>query len=94
MSLTQSTFSKYTLSESDSVIASSLTTLTKQFIQNQICAIAESMIALDVDPNNYPAYVQQQAYLKGQMDGLKYLLDASEASEAIVLEAARNNSQP
>lgn len=94
MNLTQSTFSKYTLSESDTLIASTLTTLTSQFIQNQICSIAEAMIALDVDPNNYSAYVQQQAYLKGQMDGLKYLLDASIASEAAVLEAARKNSQP
>lgn len=92
--LTVSTFSKYALSESDSVIGSTLTTLTKQFIQNQICFIAESKLALEVDPNNYPAFIQQEAYLKGQMDGLKFLLDSSSASEQIVLDAARNNSQP
>jgi hypothetical protein len=94
MELTQSTFSKYALSENDQIIGSTLTTLTKQFIQNQICNIAEQRIALVPDPNNYAEFIQQEAYLKGQMDSLKFLLDSSNASEQALLEAAKQNSQP
>lgn len=92
--LTVSTFSKFALSESDQVIGSTLTTLQKQFIQNQVCSIAEQRVALEVDPTNYASFIQQDAYLKGQLAAFKYLLDASTASEQAVLEAARSNSQP
>lgn len=90
--LTVSTFSKYALSESDQIIGSTLTTLQKHFVQNQVCTIAEQRVALEVDPNNYAAFIQQDAFLKGQLAAFKYMLDSSIASEEAVLAAARSNS--
>lgn len=88
-----STFAAFEQSEHEVLAGSSFTTDNKQFLQNLICLTAESIIALEPDPNNYPAFIQQEAFLKGQLSAYKYLLDASEASEAALLEIAKTPQQ-
>lgn len=79
--LIQSTFARYEQTEQEQLAGSSLTYDQKQFIQNQICTIAEERLALVPEANNYAAFIQQEAHLKGQMVALQYLLDCSLASE-------------
>lgn len=88
--LTLSTFASFHQSENEVLAGSSFTTDNKQFLQNLICLTAESIIALEPDPNNYPAFIQQEAFLKGQLSAYKYLLDASAASEEALLEISKS----
>lgn len=84
-----STFSSFNQSAQEELAGSSFSTDNKQFLQNLICLTAEQIIALTPDANNYPAFIQQEAFLKGQLSGYKYLLDASAASEQTLLELAK-----
>lgn len=79
--LIQSTFARYEQTNQEQLAGSSFTYDQKQFIQNQICTLAEERIALVPEPNNYAEFIQHEAHLKGQMASLQYLLDCSLASE-------------
>lgn len=91
--LTESTFSSFKQTDAEQLAGTHLTEEQRHFIQNQICMIAEERISLVPDPNNYAAFIQQEAHLKGQMVAYKYLLDCSIATESVLLEAAANSQQ-
>jgi len=74
-----STFHRYSLTQEESVMGLLLTEANKLVIQNTIADIADQMIGLIHDPLNLHEYFVQKAYLKGQMDALKYLLTSSES---------------
>lgn len=88
--ITINTFTSYQQTEEELLSAMSLSGEQKQFIQTQASRIAEERIALTPDPNNYAAFIQQEAYLKGQMEFARYLLDCSTDAEQRRLEAAQN----
>lgn len=84
-----STFTRYSLTDQESLSGSILHLEQKLVIQNFISEIAEQKLALIPDPNNYPAFIQQEAHMAGQIAAYKYLLDSSLASEQILLENAK-----
>jgi len=84
-----STFARFKLSEQETLVGSVLTYEQKLVIQNKLSEIADSKLALTVDPNNYAAYIQQESYLAGQLGILRYILDCSLASEQVLLDDAK-----
>lgn len=76
-----STFTQYSQSQQEQLAGTLLCMEQKQFIQTEIAKIAEQRLALVPDPNNYAVFIQQESYLKGQMEAYKYLLDCASASE-------------
>lgn len=87
------TFTQFELNEHEQLSGTLLSNEQKMFIQSQIAGIAEQRLALTPDPKDYAAFIQQEAYLKGQMDFAKFLLDSSTASENAVV-AAQSEQQP
>lgn len=85
-----SSFSQFSFSESEQLAATALSTETKQFIQTEYSKIAEQRLALNPDPNNYPAFIQEEAFLKGQMQFARWLLDCSAETEKILAAPAEN----
>ena len=79
--LIQNTFSTYQLDEDELVQGTLLTTLQKQVIQTQIGTIADEKLRLEFDSDKPMQFMQQEAYKRGQLDALNYLLQASEALE-------------
>jgi hypothetical protein len=77
----QNTFSTYQLDEDELVQGTLLTTLQKQVIQTQIGTIADEKLRLEFDSDKPMQFMQQEAYKRGQLDALSYLLQASEALE-------------
>jgi len=77
----QNTFSTYQLDEDELVQGTLLTTLQKQVIQTQIGTIADEKLRLEFDSDKPMQFMQQEAYKRGQLDALNYLLQASEALE-------------
>jgi hypothetical protein len=81
------TFTQFQLNEHEQLSGTLMSNEQKMFVQTQIAGIAEQRLALTPDPTSYAAFIQQEAYLKGQMDFAKFLLDSSTASEQIVASA-------
>ncbi len=78
--LITNTFSAYHLTDQEALQGSILTITQLQVLQNQLAQVAEEKLALDFDPTNPTTYAQQEAYMKGQMDLLLYIIDSSQAS--------------
>ena len=74
------TFSSYSLSENEQKLGTQLTQLNVAVFQNQRSQIAEEKLNLVFTPNDVLHYTQQEAYLKGQLDLLNYILAANEES--------------
>lgn len=72
--LMPSSFCNYRFSdEEQEAIIGSFTESQRQFIQSQISALAEELLALTYDSSDPQAFIQRQAYLRGQIDFAKYL---------------------
>lgn len=93
MQVAQSSFTSYVLTEQEQLSGSMLSYEQKLFIQNQIGGIAEQKLALIPTPNDYQNFIQQEAFLSGQLAILKYLLDSSLASEQAVLDKQQEVQQ-
>lgn len=74
-------FSQWQLSESEEKEGAKLTITQKQFIQNQIAAAAQSKLNLTFDTTNPQAFIQEEAFIAGQISAMKYLLDCSATAE-------------
>lgn len=78
--LQPSQFCRYEMSEQELLQGSALTSLQACCIQNQISDLATRRLNLALDPKNPDEYVQQEAWIKGQIEALQYLLNTSEAA--------------
>ena len=84
------TFSTFELSDKEAIQSAIFTTLQLQNLQNQLANAAESRLALNFDANNPSEFVQQEAFLKGQIELLKFLIDSS----AMATEELTNPESP
>lgn len=84
------TFTQFTLNEHEQLSGTLMSNEQKMFVQTQIAQIAEQRLNLIPDPNNYAAFIQEEAFLKGQMTAYKYLLDCSTASEQAVVASQQS----
>jgi len=75
MKLIPHTFNQYELTDEESKSGHILTESNKAVIQNLIAAAANSKINLVLDTKDLNGYMQQESFLKGQIEILTYLLD-------------------
>ena len=75
------TFTTYSLSEDEIRAGQQLNSLNVAVLQNQRSQIAEEKLGLVFTPNDVLSFTQQEAYLKGQLDLLSYILAANEESQ-------------
>ena len=54
-------------------------------MHNRLTAVAEEKLALELDPDNPLPYIQQEAYKKGQIDLLRYIIDSSDAMQSSLI---------
>lgn len=88
MQLIPHSFNKYLLTDEETKSGHILTESNKAVIQNLIADAAQSKINLVLDPQKLNEYVQQESFLKGQIEILNYLLDMHQS----LLENIQNNS--
>ena len=77
------TFSSYSFTPEEEIQARLLSTLQKQNIQNQISMVATNVLNLEYDVQNPLKFAQDEAFLKGQIQVLTYLLDSSDSAESM-----------
>jgi hypothetical protein len=74
-------FQSWNLTPEEYLQGGMLTLTQKQVIQNQIASLATQKINLSYTPAEPLVFAQQEAYLRGQIDALNYLLTLSEEAE-------------
>lgn len=89
-SQTLSTFSRFNLTEEEILQGRILNLYQKQVIQNELADIADQLLALDYDPTNNLKWIQDNAFLKGQLGLFRQMLEASEAAETALLNSVQN----
>ena len=77
MQIIPHSFNRYELNEDEQRVGQALSLSNQAVIQNLIATIAEEKLHLVLDANNITAYAQQEAYLRGQLDILRHILDLS-----------------
>lgn len=75
--LIPNSFSSYNLSTEEEETGSVLNYLQKAVLQNKLAIIAQDKLNTVFDPLNPTAFAQQEAYLRGQMEVINWLLDSS-----------------
>lgn len=79
--LIENDFTSYAMTEEEALQGSILTIGQKQVIQNQLAIVAAEKLSLEFDTAKPAEFTQQEAYKKGQLDVLRFLLESSDASE-------------
>ncbi len=79
MQIIPHTFNRYELSDEEQRAGQALTLSNSAVIQNLIAEKAEAKIGLILDTKDIEAYMQNEAYLRGQIDILNYLLACNAA---------------
>jgi hypothetical protein len=77
-------FTSYQLNEQEQLEGALLTTTQKQVLQNQLSICAAELLSLEFDTTNPQIYIQQEAYKRGQIEQLRFLLASSDASQEVL----------
>lgn len=80
MQIIPHSFNRYDLSQQEQEAGSAFTLSNQAVLQNLLATTAEEKLHLVLDPQNITAYAQQEAYLRGQLDILRHILDLSQFS--------------
>jgi len=86
MQIVLHSFNRYELSEEEQRAGAALTLTNQAVVQNLIAGAAEQKLHLNLDPQDMNGYVQQEAYLRGQIDVLTFLLDQSKSYQTQISE--------
>jgi hypothetical protein len=77
-------FLTHQLSTQEATQGEALNPIQHRSIQNLIAQIAEQKLRLPFDPATPYAYVQQEAFLQGQIEILEHLLERSDVSNNVI----------
>jgi len=76
-------FTTFSLNEDEETQGSVLTIDQQQVIHNDLAISAAEKLALEPDTQDYSKYLQQEAYLRGQIDAYRFLLERSLALQEV-----------
>lgn len=102
--ITPNMFQTYTHTEQEALSCSIFTQTNLEYLHNLRTAIAAQKLNVTYDPAKPMEFVQEEAFLKGQLDILTYIIDSSAegtnnlhslASQSAVTEVSHNlNESP
>ena len=73
-------FSSYYLTDEEQLQACILSPLQRMYLQNLLSADAIAKGDISVDTNNVTKFIQEEAYYKGRIELLEYILQLSDAT--------------
>ena len=82
-------FSRWELTEQEQVEGCLLNQMQIQNLQNRAAAVADQILALIFGPQNPQDFIQQDSFLKGQLEFVRWQL----ASDIEIREALRTQAQ-
>lgn len=82
-----SSFTKVLMTDTELALASALPALAVAMLQNMRAQIAEEKLHLTLDVKDISGFAQQEAYLRGQLDIVSTLINASyDAQNMVVID--------
>lgn len=84
--LIENSFSQFALLPDEELQGSIYTITQLQVLQNQIAMCAEELLALELDPEHPLQYVKQEAFKRGQIEILQYLVMQSATVQQVAAE--------
>ena len=85
-------FKTYPLTEDDTLQGYVLSELQLAVLQNETAVVANQLISLTVDVQNVPKFIQEQAYLAGQLAIYQTLTSRSKEAYAELVKKAKDQS--
>ena len=79
-------FSSYYLTAGEEELGSILNYEQRCIIRNKLSEVAETRLNMVLDTTNVSNFIQSEAYLKGQLDTLQWLLDTSDEMEGQLVD--------
>ena len=86
-------FTRTKLSTSQFLQSSVLSHTQKELLRNDISETAQQLLSLTFDPTQPHKFVQDHAFLKGQLELLQYLISRSDESEQTLRQLANQSDQ-
>jgi hypothetical protein len=87
------TFTTYELTEAELIRGNILTVEQEAVLRNKLALVAESKLSLQFDGTNPLKFAQAEAYERGQMDVIKWLLDSADAAKLSIQDILNQDSQ-
>ena len=81
-----STFTRYQLDEVQTILGFRFNQLQIAVLRNLQATIAEEKLALEFDPEHPTKFLQNEAYKKGQLELLSYILQEIDSATSTTLE--------
>lgn len=93
-SIVPNTFTSFKWENDEEEFGATILTIgNKQRIQNELAIIAQQILNITYDPKETLTFVQQDAHLKGQLQALQWLLDASDAAQTAMAHIQSSSPQ-
>jgi hypothetical protein len=92
MDMIPNVFTSYELTHMEELTGTILTPPQVAVLSNKLATIAVSKLALKFDPLNPALFTQTEAYERGQLDVIQWLLDSSEAAQESLRTGIANTS--
>ena len=86
------TFTTYSLTQAEELAGGVLNLDQKQLIQNELAQTAQQILNLRYQPDKPLEFVQEEAFLKGQLAIYTLLLQRSDESEKHLFDIAKQSS--
>ena len=84
--LIANSFSRYTLTDEEEINGTLLSIEQIYVLQNQIADISEQILALEFNPQEPQQFMQNEAFLRGQLTFARFRLEASETIRSSLKE--------
>lgn len=84
-------FTTWHLSDEEEQQGSVFSLLQKQVLQNELARCAEEKINIEFDPADPLAFTQAEAFKRGQIELLEFLLEKSESAELELYNQQQHN---
>lgn len=72
---------RFIMDEKSQKAALMLTAATRALLQNTKADLSEQLINLNIDPSNVSEFIQNEAFLRGQLAMVDYLLSSSDPQQ-------------
>lgn len=86
-------FTEYELTEQEQLAGAIFTENNLMVLQNLRSQQSSSILQMEVNPSDYPAYVQQEAFARGQLAMLDFILENHIQCLAEIMNAASEDKE-
>lgn len=86
-------FTSYHHTEEEVLQSHLFTALNLEMLNNELSSLSSQKLAITIDPANPTKYIQEEAYIRGKIDNLMWLIEVSRLSTQEIASTYEQQSQ-